>query len=95
MAVLQVGTQGRGGVFDLQRVTLYTLRYKRASDVAEQSVRGADGNLVVFSGNQDSGQLVVNDLPKVVEARFVKLQVVAYFRHPSLRWELYGYDIEV
>ena len=88
--VAAISTQGYSGSA-YSRVTQYTISVF-VDGGAFTMVTDANGAEVVFDGNltDDNNVVVRNELPEIVEARVVRLTIVAYNRHASLRWEIEG-----
>ncbi|XP_078346340.1 uncharacterized protein LOC144631705 isoform X1 [Oculina patagonica] len=79
--VTEVAIQGRQD--HAQWVTAFKLSYS------------LDGNNFqfqekIYKGNNDQNSVVVNTLMEPIEARFIRLHPYAWYRHISLRMELYG-----
>ena len=56
-------------------------------------VKTTNGSNMVFNGNaiaQDRDDIVINKLPSVIEARFVRLTLVSFESYPSIRWAIDG-----
>ena len=49
----------------------------------------------VYKANSDQNSVVVNTLIDPIEARFVRLDIEAWYGHISMRFELYGCHINV
>jgi len=82
MLVTGVATQGRGD--SSQWVTKYSI---------ETSENGADWiDHDIFGGNFDTDTICRSRLEYPVLARYVKLAVVEYVKHPSLRWDVLTYN---
>ena len=75
-----VSLQGRGD--GEQYVTKFRIRYSLTD---ENGLR----NLDVFEGNKDNTNVVKRVFKEPVLARIIRLYVMGYKNHPSLRWELH------
>ena len=75
-----VSIQGRGDAS--QWVTKFRIRY---SLTGENNLR----NLGVFEGNKDNNTVVKRYFKEPVLARIIRLYILGYNEHPSLRWELH------
>ena len=75
-----VSIQGRGDM--AQWVTKFRIRY---SLTGENNLR----NLGVFEGNKDNTTVVKRYFKEPVLARIIRLYVLGFNEHPSLRWELH------
>ena len=75
-----VSLQGRGD--GEQYVTKFRIRYSLTD---ENGLR----NLDVFEGNKDNTSVVKRVFKEPVLARIIRLYVMEYKGHPSLRWELH------
>lgn len=49
----------------------------------------------VYKANSDQNSVVVNTLIYPIEARFVRLDIEAWYGHISMRFELYGCHVLV
>ncbi|PSN38913.1 hypothetical protein C0J52_16372 [Blattella germanica] len=85
--VTGVMTQGRGDRDEW--VSAYTLSYSQDAFRWEY-VNDPYGNKKVFVGNSDAHSLRHSYLDLPVTARFVRLHVLHWNRHPSLRLEIIG-----
>lgn len=54
----------------------------------------ADGDLV-FYGNKDNDGIVVNYMPRVIVAQYIRFRPVAFHKRAALRMELYGCDYDI
>ncbi|XP_078346349.1 uncharacterized protein LOC144631708 isoform X1 [Oculina patagonica] len=83
--VTQVASQGRSDY--AQWVTKYRVSY---------STFGKDFKFQdhVYVANSDQHSVVVNTLIKPVEARFIRLNMEEWHGHISMRFELYGCDVD-
>lgn len=80
-------TQGRGAVKEW--ITNFMVSY--SSDAYNWDyARDIYGNKKIFKGNSDSVSLRHSYLEHPVTARFVRVHVVDWHRHPSLRLEIIG-----
>ena len=77
-----VSLQGRGDNQYPQYVTKFRIRY---SPNDENHLR----NLDVFEGNYDNTNVVKRTFKEPILARIIRLYVLGYSGHPSLRWELH------
>ena len=75
-----VSLQGRGDC--AQWVTQFRIRYSLTD---ENNLR----NLDVFEGNKDNKTVVKRYFKEPILARIIRLYVLGYSQHPSLRWELH------
>ena len=75
-----VSLQGRGDYS--QWVTKFRIRYSLTD---ENNLRHLD----VFEGNKDNTSVVKRYFKEPVLARIIRLYVLGYQGHPSLRWELH------
>ena len=75
-----VSLQGRGD--GAQWVTQFRIRYSLTD---ENNLR----NLDVFEGNIDNTSVVKRYFKEPILARIIRLYVLGYNGHPSLRWELH------
>ena len=75
-----VSIQGRGD--GCQWVTQFRIRYSLSG---ENNLR----NLGVFEGNKDNTTVVKRYFKEPVLARIIRLYILSYNVHPSLRWELH------
>ena len=75
-----VSLQGRGDCE--QWVTQFRIRYSLTN---ENELR----NLDVFEGNKDNKFIVKRYFREPIKARIIRLYVLEYKDHPSLRWELH------
>ena len=75
-----VSLQGRGDC--AQWVTQFRIRYSLTD---ENNLR----NLDVFEGNKDNTSVVKRYFKEPILARIIRLYVLGYYSHPSLRWELH------
>ena len=75
-----VSLQGRGDCN--QYVTKFRIKYSLTD---ENGLR----NLDVFEGNKDNTNVVKRVFKEPVLARIIRLYVMGYKEHPSLRWELH------
>ena len=75
-----VSLQGRGDCN--QYVTKFRIKYSRTD---ENNLR----NLDVFDGNKDNTTVVKKYFKEPVLAKIIRLYVMEYVNHPSLRWELH------
>ena len=48
----------------------------------------------MYQANSDQNSVVVNTLIKPVEARFIRLNIEEWHGHISMRFELYGCDVD-
>ena len=65
-----------------QWVTQFRIRYSLTN---ENELR----NLDVFEGNKDNKSVVKRYFREPIKARIIRLYVLGYKSHPSLRWELH------
>ena len=65
-----------------QYVTKFRIRYSLTD---ENNLR----NLDVFEGNRDNTSVVKRTFKEPILARIIRLYVLEYANHPSLRWELH------
>ncbi|XP_077985570.1 EGF-like repeat and discoidin I-like domain-containing protein 3 [Glandiceps talaboti] len=85
--VTKVATQGRGDAD--QWVTSYKLNYGDGS--SWKTVTEANGNAKVFRGNSDRSTIMYHALnDKSFTARYVRFVVVSWYRHISMRVEIYA-----
>ncbi|XP_069674564.1 lactadherin-like isoform X2 [Periplaneta americana] len=82
-----VMTQGRGDRDEW--VTDFTLSYSQDA-FRWEFVNDPYGNRKVFVGNSDAHSLRHSYLDQPVTARFVRLHILHWYRHPSLRLEIIG-----
>ena len=75
-----ISLQGRGDVN--QYVTKFRIRYSLTD---EKNLRHLD----VFEGNKDNTTIVKRYFKEPVLARIIRLYVLGYVDHPSLRWDLH------
>ena len=75
-----VSLQGRGDC--AQWVTQFRIRYSLTDD---NNLR----NLGVFEGNKDNTSVVKRYFKEPIRARIIRLYVLGYNSHPSLRWDLH------
>ena len=75
-----VSLQGRGDCE--QWVKKFRIRYSLTD---EHNLR----NLDVFEGNSDNKTVVKRYFKEPIRARIIRLYVLEYHSHPSLRWELH------
>ena len=75
-----VSLQGRGDA--AQWVTRFRIRYSLTN---ENDLR----NLDEFEGNKDNTSVVKRYFREPIKARIIRLYVLGYNSHPSLRWELH------
>ena len=75
-----VSLQGRGDCE--QYVTKFRIRYSLTD---ENNLR----NLDVFEGNKDNKTVAKRYFKEPIRARIIRLYVLEYKNHPSLRWELH------
>ena len=75
-----VSLQGRAD--SNQYVTKFRIRYSLTD---ENNLR----NLDVFEGNKDNTSVVKRTFKEPILARVIRLYVLEYVNHPSLRWELH------
>ena len=75
-----VSLQGRGDCN--QYVTKFRIKYSRTD---ENNLR----NLDVFDGNKDNTTVAKRYFKEPIRARIIRLYVLEYKNHPSLRWELH------
>ena len=81
-----VATQGRE-IYD-QWVTEYKLQYGM-NENGLIYVEDTTGATRIFTGNTDTNTVVLSTFDPV-RTRFVRLNVVAFYLHASIRWEAYG-----
>ena len=86
--VSEVATQGKDHAGVTQWVTEYTLSYG-ITEASLLPVLDGSGNTMSFIGNTDEHSVVRHEFYPV-RAQFVRLNIVWYNSHPTLRWELYG-----
>jgi len=84
--VTQVASQGRSDA--AQWVT----RYKMSFSTFGKEFKSQDH---VYKANSDRHSVVVNTLIYPIEARFVRLNIEAWYGHISMRFELYGCHVRV
>ena len=77
-----VSLQGRGDDDYPQWVTQFRIKYSLTD---ENNLR----NLDVFEGNKDNKTVVKRYFKEPILARIIRLYVLGYSQHPSLRWELH------
>ena len=75
-----ISLQGRGD--SNQYVTKFRIRYSLTD---ENNLRHLD----VFEGNKDNTTVVKRYFKEPVLARIIRLYILGYENHPSLRWELH------
>ena len=75
-----VSLQGRGDCG--QWVTKFRIRYSPSDD---NHLR----NLEVFEGNYDNINVIKRVFKEPIFARIIRLYILGYHGHPSLRWELH------
>ena len=76
-----ISLQGRGDTYN-QYVKKFRIKYSRTD---ENNLR----NLDEFFGNNDTSTVVKRYFKEPVLARIIRLYVMEYNDHPSLRWELH------
>ena len=84
--VSNVATQGRA--IHGQWVTEYKLQYGMEENGLIY-VEDTTGATRIFTGNTDTNTVVLSTFDPV-RTRFVRLNVVAFYLHASIRWEAYG-----
>jgi len=80
-----VVTQGRHNTD--QWVTSYRVQYKKDGEDHFQTVLDENNQPKNFQGNADRSTPVVNGFKEEIRARFFRIQVVAFHRHPSMRFD--------
>jgi len=85
--VTGVMTQGREGADEW--VTAFSISYSRDANEWE-TARDVYGSPKIFKGNVNAFSPHHSYLEHPVTTRFVRLHVVAWHRHPSLRLEIIG-----
>ena len=75
-----VSIQGRGDYN--QYITRFRIKW---SNTDERGLRHLDE----FEGNKDNTTIVKRVFREPIRARFIRLIVLSYYGHPSLRWELH------
>ncbi|CAK8694827.1 lactadherin-like [Clavelina lepadiformis] len=84
LQVTGVVTQGRPAAD--QWVTSFKVSFGTAEDQL-QMLQDADGQDIIFEGNINRNDYVLNTFPTPVRARFVRLIVMSWYRHISMRLE--------
>ncbi|XP_015749401.1 PREDICTED: lactadherin-like [Acropora digitifera] len=84
--VNKIATQGRPS--GDQWVTSYKLLF--SSDGAKWNEYQNDGVVKVFTANSDRGTIVSHKLRPQIFSRYVRLSVMSWHHHISMRVELYG-----
>ena len=85
----KIATQGREGGNFQQWVTLFSLSYGFDVETLEDVSDPYTGVAIEFIGNTDTSTVVYNEFESVL-TRFVRLNVIEYGGHATLRWEVYG-----
>ncbi|ELT91580.1 hypothetical protein CAPTEDRAFT_204482 [Capitella teleta] len=71
-------------------VQTFRLQHRR-EDEQMANYRDAEGNIQIFTGNQNNQEnVVLNEFRSPIKARYVRLMPVTYSNTPGLRWELLG-----
>ncbi|XP_031558838.1 EGF-like repeat and discoidin I-like domain-containing protein 3 [Actinia tenebrosa] len=86
MAITEVATQGRHG--SNEWVTKYQVQF--SLDGFNWTSCNYDNQVKTFKGNSDRNTIVTNELPNKIDARYIKIVVLDWVHHISMRAELYG-----
>ncbi|KAL5004659.1 hypothetical protein ScPMuIL_018115 [Solemya velum] len=87
--VTGIATKGRFQVN--QWVTQYYVLHS-ANGIDWHMVKDSDAMYKSFSGNEDHDTLVVNSMPTVLVARFIRINPTAWHMHMSMRFDVIGCD---
>ncbi|XP_032230005.1 lactadherin [Nematostella vectensis] len=90
--VTHVATQGRPEMTSANKTmwaTEYTIEYSLTGD-QWQSYQDENGVIKTFPGNSDRNTVVKNEFSPVIQARYVRIVVQAWYTNIVMRAELYG-----
>jgi len=82
-----VATQGRGLHSFPQWVTQYTVSYRVDGSNKSETITDESGKDLVFKGNDDKHEVVVNKLPSPITARYFRINPIAWNQHPTMRFD--------
>jgi len=80
-----VVTQGRHS--SGQWVTSYRVRYKKDGEDHFQTVLDENNQPKNFQGNADGDTPVINRFEENIRARYFRIHVVEFYKHPSMRFD--------
>jgi len=78
MTMTGVATQGRGNDNFKQWVTEYTVSYKADGSSTFETIKDGCEKAMVFKGNDDKVEIVVNKLPRPITARYFRINPIAW-----------------
>lgn len=86
--VTRIATQGIDGLDEW--VTKYRIQFSYSGINFQFYKKAEHSSAQVFDGNEDSSTVVVNKLTDEIKARFIRLLPIEWYKHISMRIEIYG-----
>ncbi|KAL9974963.1 hypothetical protein ACROYT_G012075 [Oculina patagonica] len=87
--VTRIATQGRNNWFKGQWVTKYKLKFGDDGHTFTFYRQNGGHSDTIFQGNTDRDTVVSHDLNPSIEARYIRVRPTEWYKHISMRIELY------
>ncbi|ELU09575.1 hypothetical protein CAPTEDRAFT_134778, partial [Capitella teleta] len=83
-----IATGARTNYPGIQYVKTYNIQHRKEGANTWVNYTDSSEKLQTFEGNHNGYETVLNELPRHIFARYVRLLPLTFQQHPTLRWEL-------